>query len=89
MASTASLPRPIIVGGCSSGCSRRSGSRCSRPADILAYGAIVYELGYDRRRTLDRLIAAQSISRDARPITRNRRGFERIDGLRLEVWPAP
>ncbi len=59
------------------------------PADILAYGAIVYELGYDRRTTLDRLIAAQTISRDARLITRNGRDFERIDGLRLEVWPTP
>ncbi|MEO7828055.1 MAG: PIN domain-containing protein [Allosphingosinicella sp.] len=59
------------------------------PADILAYGAIVYELGYDRRTTLDRLIAAQTISRDARLITRNGRDFERIDGLRLEVWATP
>lgn len=58
-------------------------------ADILAFGAIVYDLGYDRRRTLDRLIAAQAIARDARLITRNRRDFERIDGLKLEVWPAP
>jgi tRNA(fMet)-specific endonuclease VapC len=58
------------------------------PADILAYGAIVYDLGYDRRTTLDRLIAAQAISRDARLITRNHRDFDRIEGLRLEVWPA-
>lgn len=59
------------------------------PADILAYGAIVHDLGLDRRTTLDRLIAAQAISRNARLITRNRRDFERIDGLRLEVWPSP
>lgn len=58
------------------------------PADILAYGVIVYDLGYDRRTTLDRLIAAQAISRDAWLITRNRRDFDRIEGLRLEVWPA-
>jgi len=58
------------------------------PADILAYGAIVYDLGYDRRTTLDRLIAAQAISRNARLITRNRADFDRIDGLRLEVWPG-
>jgi predicted nucleic acid-binding protein len=42
----------------------------------------------DRRTTLDRLIAAQAISRHARLITRNRRDFDRIDGLRLEVWPG-
>jgi predicted nucleic acid-binding protein len=58
------------------------------PADILAYGAMVYALGYDRRTTLDRLIAAQAISRGARLITRNRRDFDRIEGLRLEVWPT-
>jgi tRNA(fMet)-specific endonuclease VapC len=44
--------------------------------------------GRDRRATLDRLIAAQAISRDARLITRNRRDFAKIDGLRLEAWPA-
>jgi tRNA(fMet)-specific endonuclease VapC len=58
------------------------------PADILAYGAIVHHLGYDRRSTLDRLIAAQAISRDARLVTRNRRDFYRIESLRLEVWPG-
>ena len=58
------------------------------PADIFAYGTIVYDLGYDRRTTIDRLIAAQAMSRDARLITRNRRDFARIEGLRLEVWAA-
>ncbi|HMG47892.1 MAG TPA: PIN domain-containing protein [Allosphingosinicella sp.] len=57
-------------------------------ADIFAYGTIVYDLGYDRRTTIDRLIAAQAISRDAQLITRNRRDFARIEGLRLEVWPT-
>jgi tRNA(fMet)-specific endonuclease VapC len=58
------------------------------PADILAYRAIVYDLGYDRRTTLDRLIAAQAISRDAQLITRNGRDFARIEGLRLDLWPG-
>lgn len=57
------------------------------PADILAYGAIVYDYSYDRRLTLDRLIAAQAISRDARLITRNGRDFRKIEALKLEVWP--
>jgi tRNA(fMet)-specific endonuclease VapC len=56
-------------------------------ADILAYGAIVCELGFDRRTTLDRLIAAQAIARDAVLITRNGKDFRRIDGLKLEEWP--
>ena len=57
-------------------------------ADIIAYGGIVYDLGFDRRLTLDRLIAAQAISRDARLITMNGADFRRIEGLRLEEWPA-
>ena len=57
-------------------------------ADILAYGAIIYNVGYDRRTTLDRLIAAQAIARDATLITRNGRDFRRIEGLKLEEWEA-
>lgn len=59
------------------------------PADILAYGRIVYQLGHDRRLTIDRLIAAQAISRDALLITMNGKDFQRIEGLRLEIWSAP
>jgi predicted nucleic acid-binding protein len=55
-------------------------------ADILAYAAIVDDLGYDRRTTLDRLIAAQAIARGATLITRNGRDFRRIAGLKLEEW---
>ena len=55
-------------------------------ADILAYGAIVYNLSYDRRTTLDRLIAAQAIARDATLITRNGKDFRRIEELKLEEW---
>lgn len=58
-------------------------------SDILAYGAIVRDLGYDRRKTLDRLIAAQAIARDAVLITRNGRDFRDIAGLRLEEWATP
>lgn len=57
-------------------------------ADVRAYGAIVAALGNDRRLTLDRLIAAQAIAREALLITRNGKDFRRIDGLRLEVWPG-
>jgi tRNA(fMet)-specific endonuclease VapC len=55
-------------------------------ADVLAYGAIIYNLSYDRRTTLDRLIAAQAIARDATLITRNGRDFRKIEGLKLEEW---
>ena len=55
-------------------------------ADILAYGAIIYNLSYDRRTTLDRLIAAQAIARNASLITRNGRDFRRIEDLKLIEW---
>ena len=59
-------------------------------ADILAYGAIVSTAAHpelvEGRTTLDRLIAAQAIARDATLITRNGRDFRRIEGLRLEEW---
>lgn len=58
-------------------------------ADILAYGTIVYNIGYGRQHTLDRLIAAQAIARDATLITRNGKDFRRIDGLRLVEWETP
>ena len=43
--------------------------------DIAAYGRIIETLGHDRQRTLDRLIAAQAIVRDATLITRNGKDF--------------
>ena len=57
-------------------------------ADILAYGAIIHNLSYDRRTTLDRLIAAQAIARNATLITRNGRDFRRIEDLKLIEWPG-
>lgn len=57
--------------------------------DILAYRNIIYDLSFDRQRTLDRLIAAQAIARDAVLITRNGRDFRKIDGLKLIEWETP
>jgi tRNA(fMet)-specific endonuclease VapC len=54
--------------------------------DILAYGQIVSALGFDRRRILDRLIAAQCLTRNAALITRNPRDFREIDGVNLIEW---
>lgn len=55
-------------------------------ADILAYGRIVESAGFDRRRILDRLIAAQCLTRNAGLITRNPRDFREITGLQLIEW---
>jgi tRNA(fMet)-specific endonuclease VapC len=53
------------------------------------YGRIVAALGYDRRRVLDRMIAAQAIVAGRRLITMNGKDFGGIPGLDLEIWPAP
>lgn len=58
-------------------------------ADILAYAAIIYDLGYNRWLTLDRLIAAQAIVRNATLITGNGKDFRRITGLKLVEWETP
>lgn len=55
-------------------------------ADILSYREIIYDLSFDRQRTLDRLIAAQAITRAATLVTRNGKDFRRIRGLKLEAW---
>jgi predicted nucleic acid-binding protein len=54
-----------------------------------AYGRIVARQGYDRRKVLDRMIAAQALVAGRRLITINGRDFDGIDGLELEVWRAP
>ena len=55
-------------------------------ADILSSRDSIYTLSFDRQRTLDRLIAAQAITRDATLVTRNGKDFRRIEGLKLEEW---
>jgi predicted nucleic acid-binding protein len=54
--------------------------------DVVAYGRIVAAAGFDRRRILDRLIAAQTLTRNAELLTANPRDFEDIDGIRLVMW---
>jgi tRNA(fMet)-specific endonuclease VapC len=38
--------------------------------------------------SFDTLIAGQALARDLTLVTRNRREFERVDGLRVEDWEA-
>lgn len=51
-----------------------------------AYGAIVREAGYSRRKLLDRMIAAQAIVNDATLVTLNPADFADIPGLKLLAW---
>jgi predicted nucleic acid-binding protein len=54
--------------------------------DIRAYGRMVATLGFNRARTLDRLIAAQCLTRRASLVTRNARDFREVEGLSLIEW---
>ncbi|MEP7221348.1 MAG: PIN domain-containing protein [Novosphingobium sp.] len=58
-------------------------------AEADAYGEIVAATGHDRRRVLDRMIAAQAIVAGRTLITINARDFADIPGLMLRAWPAP
>lgn len=58
-------------------------------AEAVAYGAIVGAVGHDRRRVLDRMIAAQAIVAGMTLITINGADFRGIPGLKLEVWGDP
>ncbi|MBO9623663.1 MAG: PIN domain-containing protein [Sphingomonas sp.] len=58
-------------------------------AEAAAYGAIIAALGHDRRRVLDRMIAAQAIVADLPLVTINGPDFRDIPGLKLETWDDP
>ncbi len=52
------------------------------------YGRVVAQLGFNRRKIIDRMIAATAISRRAVLITANASDFAEIEGLKLEIWPV-
>ncbi|MBU6166721.1 MAG: PIN domain-containing protein [Alphaproteobacteria bacterium] len=54
--------------------------------DVLAYGRIIAACGFDRRKMLDRLIAAQAIARNATLATANAVDFADIPNLKLIAW---
>ncbi len=51
-----------------------------------AYGAIVANAGYSRRKLLDRMIAAQAIMHRASLVTRNAGDYADIPDLSLLAW---
>ncbi len=56
----------------------------SRAAD--AYRTIVEAAGYSRRKTADRMIAAQALAHRATLVTFNAADFKDVPGLSLLVW---
>ena len=52
------------------------------------YGQIVAKLGFNRRKILDRMIAATAMKQGFILITNNGEDFADIDGLKLEIWEA-
>jgi predicted nucleic acid-binding protein len=58
-------------------------------AEIDAYRAIVAEIGYSRRRVIDRMIAATAIANGLSLASLNPIDFRDIPGLALEAWPNP
>ncbi|HSI01379.1 MAG TPA: PIN domain-containing protein [Reyranella sp.] len=55
-------------------------------AAAAAYGAIVANAGYSRRKLLDRMIAAQALVHRASLITRNASDYADIPSLSVIVW---
>jgi tRNA(fMet)-specific endonuclease VapC len=51
-----------------------------------AYGQIVEQKGFSRRKALDRMIAATALVTGMTLITANGDDFADINGLKLEVW---
>jgi tRNA(fMet)-specific endonuclease VapC len=50
------------------------------------YGQILEKSGFNRRKIIDRMIAATAIVSDMTLITTNGDDFSDIEGLKLEVW---
>jgi tRNA(fMet)-specific endonuclease VapC len=58
-------------------------------AEIAAYRAIIAELGYSRRRVIDRMIAATAIANGLTLAALNPADVRDVPGLALEAWPNP
>ena len=53
-----------------------------------AYGAIILRVGFNRRKIIDRMIAATALVKGLTPITSNADDFTDIDNLGVETWTS-
>lgn len=54
--------------------------------ELGAYANLVATIGYSRRKTTDRMIAATALVHDLTLITFNGRDFRDVRGLQVEAW---
>ncbi len=54
-----------------------------------AYCSILEQVGFSKRKVLDRMIAATALAHDLTLITMNGRDFRDVPGLKLLVWETP
>lgn len=54
--------------------------------ELAAYRRIIGAIGFDRRKVIDRLIAATALANGLDVVTRNPADFNDIPDLRIEVW---
>lgn len=55
-------------------------------ATAKAYGSILSQTGFNRRKIIDRMIAATALVHDLTLITTDGDDFADIKGLKLEIW---
>ena len=54
--------------------------------EFKAYGSILEQIGFSKRKVLDRMIAATALAHDLTLITMNGKDFRDIPGLKLLEW---
>ncbi len=59
------------------------------PKEAKVYEHIVANIGFNRRKSFDRMIASQAIAANVTLVTMNPADFANIPGLSLEIWPVP
>jgi tRNA(fMet)-specific endonuclease VapC len=57
--------------------------------EFEAYRSILDQVGFSKRKVLDRMIAATALAHDLTLITMNGKDFRDVPGLKLVEWEAP